>query len=48
MVRPLGMEVSMQMLTRFIQDESRTTFVEYALVAVLVAAIVALRVTMQA
>jgi Flp pilus assembly pilin Flp len=36
------------MISRFIQDESRTTFVEYALIAALVAAIVVLRVTMQA
>lgn len=38
----------MQIFSRFVQDESRATFVEYALIAMLVAAVVALRVTMQA
>jgi hypothetical protein len=37
-----------QMFSRFIQDESRTAFVEYALIAMLVAVVVVLRVTMQA
>lgn len=36
------------MFSRFIQDESRTAFVEYALIAMLVAVVVVLRVTMQA
>ena len=38
----------MQMFARFIQDESRSTVVEYSLIAMLVAAVVVLRVTMQA
>lgn len=41
-------ELSMEMIARFIQAESRSTFVEYALIAMLVAVTVALRVTMQA
>jgi len=38
----------MEMISRFVQDESHTRFVEYALLAMLVAATVVLRVTMQA
>jgi Flp pilus assembly pilin Flp len=38
----------MEMFSRFVQDQSHTTFVEYALIAMLVAATVVLRVTMQA
>jgi Flp pilus assembly pilin Flp len=38
----------METLSRFVQDQSRTAFVEYALIAMLVAATVILRVTMQA
>lgn len=38
----------MEMIARFVQAESRSTFVEYALIAMLVAATVVLRVTMQA
>ena len=38
----------MEMFSRFIQDESRSNVVEYALIAMLVAATVVLRITMQA
>jgi Flp pilus assembly pilin Flp len=38
----------MQMLSRLVQDQSHNTVVEYALIAMLVAATVILRVTMQA
>ena len=38
----------METLSRFVQDQSRNAVVEYALIAILVAATVILRVTMQA
>jgi Flp pilus assembly pilin Flp len=38
----------MQMLSRLVQDQSHNAVVEYALIAMLVAATVILRVTMQA
>jgi Flp pilus assembly pilin Flp len=38
----------MEMISRFVQDESRSAFVEYALIAMLVAAVVVLRVATQA
>jgi hypothetical protein len=41
-------EISMQMLSRLVQDQSHNAVVEYALIAMLVAATVILRVTMQA
>lgn len=38
----------MEMLSRLAQNESHSNVVEYALIAMLVAAVVVLRVTMQA
>lgn len=38
----------MEMFSRFVRDESHSTVVEYALIAMLVAAVVVLRVTTQA
>ena len=38
----------MEMISRFVRNESHSTFVEYALLAMLVAVTVVLRVTMQA